>query len=381
MIKLSVPAMFDDDYLEKLHELNLNSSNNSYISEVYGSFPGAPVGTIRPSKTLPEISLEKVKNYIKLCNKYNITFNYIMNSTVLDGSEYSKEERKKILDFIDELVEYGLKRITITIPFLIKLVKRYFPNLHITASICAEVDSVKRALDFEELGVDCIVLAKDVNRDFNLIEQINKNFSGEIKLLATTPCIFKCSDLFYHMNLSSIRDNDLQYSFKVKGDFISHTAVRCQRRRLEHLEEYIKSPWIRPEDMRFYSNIGVNNFKIDGRDKSIEYNLDVITAYMNNKFDGNLLYLMQNYYPKNSSEMSMLSNSDSDFWRLAVFINNRLLDGFLEKFYTKKLNCNNGCKNCNYCNLWSEKVICIDKDNTDKYLELLKSEDEERLSI
>ena len=381
MINLSVPSMYDEKYLVKLNELNCKSTNDTYITEVYGSLPNAPVGTIRPSITLPQVSIEYIKDYIKLSAKYNMNFNYIMNSTVLDGSEYIKEDRKKIVEFVKTLTDAGLTRITITVPFIVKLVKKYFPDLNITASICSEVDSVKRAIDFEELGVNCIVLAKDVNRDFALIEQINKNFKGEIKLLATTPCIYKCSDLFYHMNLSSVRDNELQNAFKIKGKFISHTAIRCQRRRLENLDEYIKSPWIRPEDMDYYENIGIHNFKLDGRDRSMEYNLDVIEAYMNKSFDGNLLYLMQNYYPKNYAEMERLSNPSDDFWRLGVFLDNKKLDGFIKRFAEKKFDCNDSCENCKYCNMWLNKCISLNKENTDRYLNVLKKKDDEILAI
>ena len=55
--------------------------------------------------------------------------------------------------------------------------------------------------------------------------------------------IYKCSDLYYHMNVSAVRHNRLASSFVKKGEFLSYTTVRCQRKKLEKLEEYIKSPW------------------------------------------------------------------------------------------------------------------------------------------
>lgn len=381
MKKLSVPAMFSKEYIQILNELNKNSKNGMFIYEVYGSIPNGPVGTIRPSDTLPKISKEYLLEYIKELKKTGIKFNYVMNSTVLDGSEYIAESRKEIISFIDEMVKAGLSGITVSVPFLIKLIRKNFKELKITASICMEINSVQGVKDVLELGADAIVLAKDVNRDFRMLEKIIKYTDKEIKLLSTTPCIYKCSDLIYHMNLSSLRDNELKNSFKVKGKFLSHTAIRCQERRLKNLEEYIKSPWIRPEDLKVYEKIGIESFKIDGRDKPEEYNVEVIKAYMNEKYEGNLLYLMQNHYPKNRMIFEDLKNKKENVKGLAVYLDNSVLDEFLRPFEEKKVDCTVGCAECGYCNSWVEKSIFLDKENVEHYLNLLKKEENERISI
>lgn len=381
MILLSVPAMYDLTYIDRLSALNKKSPNTK-ISEVYGSIESSPLGTIRPSATLDQLDLNNLKKYIWYCRENSIQFDYIMNSTVLDGSEYTQEGRKKIIDFIGELVDAGIASLTLSVPFIIRLVRKNFPDLHITASICSEIDSIKRALEYQLIGVNRIVLAKDVNRNFGLINKIKDAFSGDIKLLATTPCTFKCSDIFYHMNLSSIRDNALSVSFKGPADVSSHTSITCQKYRLENPVEYIKSPWIRPEDMKFYNEIGISLFKLDGRDKPMEYNLEVIEAYINNEYTGNLLYLMQNYFPKNQEEYNQLNCKDSqEFWRLGVYIDNSKMDGFIDPFFNKNINCEDGCNACNYCNSWMKNALSTDTKNTYNYLKLLNVEYEKRLAI
>lgn len=381
MINFAVPAMYTNTQLEAIEMLNKNSKNNRRIKEVYGSMPSAPVGTIRPSVTLPSISLEELCKYIKKVNNKGIEFDYIMNSTVLDGGEYTSEGKKDIIDFVGTLVDAGLNTLTVSVPYIIRLVKKYYPQLNITASICAEIESPQRAKDFENIGVNCIVPAKDLNRDFSTLKNIVNSCSSSVKVLCTTPCLFKCSDLYYHMNLSSIRDNSLNEALKVKGKFLSHTASRCQRRRLEKLEEYIRSPWIRPEDISYYEKIGINDFKLDGRDKSEEYTTEVMTAYMNGHFDGNLLYLMQNYYPKNEDEFSRLNEFKDEFWRLGVYMDNNLLEGFIEAFVDGKTNCDKGCENCNYCKSWADKSIKLNRRNADDYLNLLIRTENENLTI
>lgn len=378
---LSVPAIFTDSYLEKLNILNINAKNNIKIYEVYGSIPQGPIGTIRPSDTLPMITKTELLDYIKKANYYGIKFNYIMNSTVLDGSEYDTNSKKELVEFIQNLIDAGVESITVSVPYLIKFIRNNFQNLKITASICMEVNSVQGAVDVSDLGVDTIVLAKDVNRDFKLLKNIVNKINKPIKLLCTTPCIYKCSDLIYHMNLSSIRDNNLKNSFKIKDKFLSHTAIRCQERRLNNLEEYIRSPWIRPEDLSLYEEIGITLFKIDGRDKPESYNLEVIEAYMNEKYTGNLLYLMQSHYPKNSEVFEDLKMKKKDVRGLAVYINNNCLNNFLAPFVEEKIDCSKGCNECNYCKSWVDKSLTIDKENVEHYLSLLRKEEEIRMSI
>ncbi|MEH2951589.1 U32 family peptidase [Candidatus Merdisoma sp. JLR.KK011] len=380
MIKLSIPAMFNEIQLEKIEQLNKNSTNNRYITEIYGSIPKAPVGTIRPALTLPNLDTEELFQFIKNTRKKGLGFAYIMNSTVSDGKEYTIVGKTEIIRFIEKLVDAGISSITITTPFLIRLVKKYFPELRIVASICAEIESVQKAQDFVDLGVDCIVPAKDVNRNFSLLRQMVE-LPIEIKLLATTPCLYKCSDIFYHMNLSSVRDNDLEKGFAIHGKFLSHTASRCQRRRLENPVEYIRSPWIRPEDLQVYEKNGISFFKLDGRDKTLEYNLEVAEAYMRGKFNGNLMYLMQNYFPKNIKEFQLLGKDDSNFWRLGIYVDNKALDGFINAFESLKVSCEKGCSKCSYCQFWSDKVIQYDEKNTNKYLNMLRKWEDDSLDI
>lgn len=381
MLNFAIPAMYTDTYLNEVDLLNKNSRNNRRIKEIYGSIPSAPIGTIRPSSTIPNVDINFLCEYIKKVNNIGIEFDYIMNSTVLDGCEYTSEGKQEIIDFVGQLVDSGLNTITISVPYVIRLIKKYFPSLNITASICAEIDSVQRALDFEGMGVNCIVPAKDINRDFPTLEVLSSKCNSDIKLLCTTPCLYKCSDLYYHMNLSSVLDNSLKSSLRVKGDFLSHTAARCQRRRLEHIPEHIKSPWIRPEDLSHYENIGITNFKLDGRDKTEEYNLLVAKAYMDGSFSGNLLYLMHNFYAKDMDEFNNCGKIGDESYRLGVYLDNTKLDGFINYFSSGKANCKNGCSNCNYCEMWSNKAITINKDSITDYLNRLKLADEKNLDI
>lgn len=254
------------------------------------------------------------------------------------------------------------------------LLKNHFPNIKINASICNEIDNVQKARQFELAGANVLVLNRDVNRNFKMLKAIKDNTSAELKVLCTTPCVFRCQDVHYHANLSSTLSNELQRYMPIdEKNSISHTSVNCLMKKLVHLEENIKSPWIRPEDMKYYEEIGISLFKIDGRDRSAEYNIEIVKAYLNQAFDGNLLYLMKTGYPKDLT--SIRENNCTDYLRLGI--DNRDLDRFLEPFVKGTITCDNGCEKCQYCKRISEKII-YDKEWMNGFTNFLSKEMKKR---
>ena len=371
---LSVPSMFSESYLYELNDMN-KKSKNVKIYETYGSIPNFLLGSIRPSNTIKNIDETFLLNYIKKSNEFGIGFNYIMNSTVLGNFEFDSSLKDELLIFIEKLSNAGLSKITVSVPYLIKFIHKHFPNLHIVASICMNINSVQELNAVEKMGAKSVVLPKDMNREFSLLKKMIKNKGNlDLKLLCTTPCVSKCPDLIYHMNISSCQDNII--SSNKQNLTIPEAALNCQIKRLSSPVEFIKSPWIRPEDLKIYQDLGINYFKLDGRDKPEKYLLEVIKAYINENFDGNLLFLIQGSYPKNKSELNNLITKNS--FKIGVYLDNKKLDKFLINLINGKYDCSNGCYKCNYCEEWKNEALIIDSATTDFLINSLKKKILER---
>ena len=371
---LSVPSMFSESYLHELNDMN-KKSKNVKIYETYGSIPNFLLGSIRPSNTIKNIDETFLLNYIKKSNEFGIGFNYIMNSTVLGNFEFDSSLKDELLIFIEKLSNAGLSKITVSVPYLIKFIHKHFPNLHIVASICMNINSVQELNAVEKMGAKSVVLPKDMNREFSLLKKMIKNKGNlDLKLLCTTPCVSKCPDLIYHMNISSCQDNII--SSNKQNLTIPEAALNCQIKRLSSPVEFIKSPWIRPEDLKIYQDLGINYFKLDGRDKPEKYLLEVIKAYINENFDGNLLFLIQGSYPKNKSELNNLITKNS--FKIGVYLDNKKLDKFLINLINGKYDCSNGCYKCNYCEEWKNEALIIDSTTTDFLINSLKKKILER---
>lgn len=374
-VKLCVPYINDDAYIDYLIELeNTVSTAERRIYEVYGSLPHGPVGNLRPPESIRPVTPEQMGAQIKRLNDHGIRFNYVLNAELLPVP-ISEEYRDEVLDYLQTLLDIGVRTATVTIPWLITLMRVHFPDIQIRVSIVNEVSTVREALEFEELGAVGVVLDRDVNRDIALLKDVRQQFKGEIELLCNSACVFHCINVHYHGTYSSIASNSqfVKHS-KNKAMATPYCSFYCRRRFFENPNELIKIHWIRPDDLQKYADMGINLFKIDGRDKEPKYIKTVIKAYLDGHYDGNFFHLLQpefredveqigkdvacdpeNATPEELEQWTSAFLSESEDWHVGV--SNRDLDGFSDAFFSGKVNCQGNCAKCRYCEKFAKKVV------------------------
>lgn len=157
-----------------------------------------------------------------------------------------------------------------------------------------------------------------------------------------------------------------------------------------------RANWIRPEDLPRYEKLGYTNFKIVERNTPTSILALRLKAYAGRRYDGNLLDLVQNYaYPKAAftkkdedyfslkrlakyflkpSEVNLLRFSEvMKFGKLLsmlypreaenpVQVDNRALDGFLDRFEAGQGCEALDCETCRYCHEWAQKAVHIEPE-------------------
>ena len=353
------------------------------------------MGNLRPPESIRAVTPEQLGTHIKKLSDHGIRFNYVLNSELLP-MPITEEYRDEVLEFLQTLHDIGVRTATVTIPWLITLIRLHFPDIQVRVSIVNEVSTVRESLEYEELGATGIVLDRDVNRDIALLKDIRNQFKGEIELLCNSACVFHCINVHYHGIYSSVVTNSLiKKKYGTKGASMStpYCNFYCRRRFFENPNELIKIHWIRPEDLKQYADMGINLFKIDGRDKEPRYIKTVIKAYLEGHYEGNLFHLLQ---PEFCEDVKQIGNVDCDpdnatekqleewtgeflnesaAWH--VGIDNRDLDSFSTAFFSGKINCHGNCANCRYCEkfakkvvidpTWQRKIVKVMKYNLEKY--------------
>lgn len=387
-MKFSVPTNWQEGLIPNIRK--------EEVIELYGKLARDYVGGGRSSATIPHPSKRKARLHIKEAHNNNLKFNYLLNATCLDNSEFTRKGQKKLHKLLDWLTDLKVDSITVSIPYLLEIIKKQYPHFEVNVSTQVGVDTVQRAKYWEDLGADKITLSVlDVNRNFNLLNTIRKSVKCKLQLIANLHCLYSCPFYKYHADINS---HASQGSHKSKGFFVDYCLIRCSYMRLKDPVEFIRSGWIRPEDIRYYENIGIDTIKFVNRGMDTNSISKIVAAYTSRSYEGNLLDLfpepsknimgqkldvfhsfMYFFRPFSINLFKLLKKREVILSKNNFYIDNKSLNGFIEYFL--KENCREkSCQECRYCDEVSKKVIKFDvtaKNSIEKefkyYLEELNS--------
>lgn len=385
-MKISLATNFDDNLIEQIKKYP--------VYELYGKMKNDFIGGGRPDNELIEIERDQFERHVKKARENGIKFNYLFNGSCLANKEQDYEWRKQLHDFLNYLKKVGVNALTVSNPFLLMFVKKYFTNdFTVRVSTFACIDSYEKAKYWEDMGADyiCVDFVK-INRDFRTLKYMCENLKkAKIELLVTNSCLKNCPMIHTHTNgLSHASDKDNK-----NDNYQDWGLFFCQKKELFNIEEYIKSPWIRPEDLHYYEQIGIEHFKITERGFPTEELIKRVEAYVNRKYDGNLLDLIQGHGVIEKEDLTLKRNNVETISEIYneikrirglgcpreakrhIYIDNRKLDGFIEFFING--NCHNECDKCNYCKVISKKVITKDREVCNYLEELYTKFDDKKI--
>jgi collagenase-like PrtC family protease len=333
-LKFSVPYNGDPATLEEIIKLREPSGN--VIDEIYLSGPQVYSGSGRAA---PKIGLEEFAALVDKIRQHDIRPNLVLNSTCEGYEWYSQETMLATMKLLQTMYEeHGLASVTIANPLYIKAVKQRFPNIQVSASVLSEINCVQRAQHYINAGADIISPDVNINRNLGLLKQIKDVTGIRLKLLVNEGCLFKCPFRMFHFNamshVSKKVDSNVDASF---GDFFG----ACTEVVTQDASEIFKSCWIRPEDTRKYGEI-TDYFKIVGRGQRKSMISRTIKAYLQEKWDGDLLDILTGACRKFS-------------YHHGGYVSNQALEAC--SFFKMVTSCDKDCVNCSYCANLADTII------------------------
>jgi collagenase-like PrtC family protease len=363
-MKLRVGANWDIAFLDAV--------KGSSVDGLFGKLPFDIVGGARPGFVLPKVGRRDVEHYIQACHERGMEFSYLLNAPCLGNLQYSKKGYGQIVELLEWIDHAGADAVTVGMPYLINLVRERFPRLKIKVSTTARVNTVRKAQQYEQMGVEEIIIDEHINREFKTLEQIRKAVRCNLELILNNICLWQCPYNYEHVN------HDGHSSREGEQDdycYLQYPGYLCLYRKLTDPVELLKSPWIRPEDVASYEELGYEHFKITERFKRTPLLLEHVRAYENRRYEGNLLDLFTlprkgaftpvhlEYFIKpkhvNIMKVSELGKVFDLEVRELIHIDNNKLNGFLEHF--KKKDCNQtSCEQCRYCDNVFKKAATVD---------------------
>ena len=333
-LEFSVPYNNDPATLESVFQLK--EQNGNRIREIYLSGPQEYAGSGRIAS---ELGFGEFVRVVDSIHRQGIRVNLLLNS-ICEGSDwYSPAVLSSTMNYLKRVhEEHGVEALTIANPLYIREIKKRFPQIEVCASVLSDIDCVQKAVIFKKAGADVITPDVDINRDLNLLKRIKEKTGAEIKLMVNEGCLFKCAFRKFHFNYISHKSRKPEKGMRAEDNVFSLNCIQLSK---SDPSQILKSGWIRPEDMRQYSEI-TGYFKLVGRTSSKTMILRCVEAYMNENWNGDLLELMAgNLY---SIGMSQLMHLD-----------NKTLDQI--GFFDKVASCSKECSECEYCSAVVAKLI------------------------
>lgn len=332
-----LPSDFKNETIDFYYEIN-NKYEHSKVLETYGQMaPDNTFGSCRVSKQLPVVDRPILEKYVRYSKDYGIEFNYVVNVTCMQNDELTSQGYLIIKKFLRMLVDIGISSITLALPSLMEICKYVAPRLKIKASTVCQINSPLKAKFYENLGIKRLVLDEDIYRRFDTLQNIREIYSGDLEIIVNSFCLNDCPYKMFHYNSFSHSHID--------KELYSYYSRRCRSEHIE-AENFMKLNWIRPEDLHYYNEIGINYFKLQGRTNVYTGNpVKALIYYIEGSYEGDLVALLELF-----STMRPLSIAE-------IQVDNRKLDGFFDKFFKFPMECTKVCQNCGYCKGFSEKGI------------------------
>jgi hypothetical protein len=248
--------------------------------------------------------------------------------------------------------------------------------LRVSVSTLVGINSVAAARHWEDLGADKITLLNtDVNRDFPLLRKLREAVGCQLQLIANVNCLYRCPFYLCHGNAAS---HSSQKGHRLKGFVIDYCRISCRYRQMMDPVEFIRSPWIRPEDVACYEKIGIDSLKLIDRGMSTFWISLILKAYLTRKYEGNLIdlfpsplktvrfnkfnpwYLSRYFFFPGFANVFKLLRLKGLLKEPEIYIENRKLDNFID-FFTKH-DCNLlSCRDCGYCGKIARETVRVEE--------------------
>lgn len=348
-------------------------------------------GSGRPFFLMAKRDISEIEAFINKVHNLNLKFTWLWNGECLGYYKFNSEEQTKALKELDWMDDMEMDYLTVSDPYLANFVKNYYPKLKLKVSVISEINSLKRALEWEEIiGSDGVLtLSIMLNRNFPILKEIREKVKCDIELLTNDCCLNECPYRFFHYTECS---HASQTHDCLEGYYNDWATIACQNQKCFNPEQVIMGRWIQPSDLDKYIDIGMDYFKISGRRYGTKWLINVLKAYSSKDFRGNLgeifngysfvsdpLILAGNQFSEFSARQEKMGcDADNQSIMLSVpdfdaILDGDELDGFIQNLPHGGLRCAESCGvTCFYCNNFVKKAYSQPEGgNTETYKEFM----------
>lgn len=355
-MELVLASNFDPALIDRTRELPVRS--------FFGNFPTTLTGGGRPPHILPDVDEEGFRRFVRAVHAAGRTFYATINSSDLGLKEYGAAFLERFSREIGRLLELGADGFVVALPVLAERIHRAHPSVPLTVSSFARIRTVAQAEYFLRMGADTVVL-EEANRDLALVRGLVRA-GARVEILVNQTCLHDCPFRSHHLNTSSLASQE-----GAAAPWFEYPILECGVELVRDPVKLVSGIFVRPEDLATFEEVGVDRFKISGRNKPTEWLVRAAVAYSGRRYDGNLLDILsyvQNLGPRGAlrrlaekkldvATVEPLARSLETLADLTVD-NRAFPPGFLRRVAAADC-AHRSCASCGYCAQVAGKVVRI----------------------
>ena len=303
-----------------------------HIAEVYFPWADMPSGRA-PLATMhgyTDWSTQRAleRDLVRL-REMGIKLDLLFNAACYGGraiSEWLENQVRSVLDYIEAGVG-GADIATTTSPFVARTIKKYHPEVEVRASINMKIGTIK-GMEYLADVFDSYHVQREFNRDLEYIRELREwadEHGKKLIMLANSGCMIHCSGQAFHDNMVA-HEAEIDECINVR-DWSAHTCWRFLQDPANRVC-VLQNTWVRPEDLHHYEAlfpVVKLATRMHARPRA------VIDAYVNGRYRGNLLDLMEPGFGPAFAPQA---------------IDNTL---FPEDWFARTSTCDRRCHACGYC--------------------------------
>ena len=272
MYKFSAPMPYTTDDIQKLLDIN-NRVEKSRITSLYACVPrGCEVFT----------GFEQTRNFAfnntnwdywkRLINQtfdLECDFIYLLNSPrplPIENPDFSKSLEKLEL-LLTELRKTGVKKLRVASAQLMSYIGKHYKDFDILASTSLEYKTIWEYQNFIHFHgeVKQIVPSHDVNKNFKLLSILRKKYPQiELELMVNEGCLQGCPNRVFHETISIDKNIIINNDECLSGGYATTFCNPIVNN--YPIQSLAIGTHIFPWEIEEYAKIGINNFKLVGRD-------------------------------------------------------------------------------------------------------------------
>ena len=261
------------------------------LKEVYFPWPGLAHG--RPGAGLPNEEARTIAD-LKYCRDHGMKLDLLANAMCYGENSCTAEQHRQVVGIVRKLDKLGLypEIVTTTSPYIARVCKLEFPDIEVRASVNMELRNTL-ALEYLSPLFDSFYICRDIQRDlptFHRFADWCRDHGKMLCLLANSCCLRNCP---WHVSHDAVLAHMNMTPNPLLGVDAENGRLLCFDK--HEYAEFLRPGWIRPEDVPLFEP-ELDVVKLATRTTAAKYILEIVEAYLNYSYDGNLLRLLNPYH-------------------------------------------------------------------------------------